>query len=184
MNSCRDLLALFPLHELFIYHARLIQTIPSDKHCHAPVCTESPSAACPSKRRRLSPSARGLKACSTITTQLLEPQHLVSAEFLFRSLQFLGLGAGLLTSSVEQPLQVADAKRMCVCPIITHGISPTRFCCRAATARIDSLQHLLASECTTSLWQPVVSITSGETLRGGPQRGRKVTRCLFGSLSL
>lgn len=69
-------------------------------------------------------------------------------QFLLRSLQFLGLGAGLLTPSMEQPLQGADAK--CVCPTITHGVSPIRFCCWAATARIDSLQHLLASECMTS----------------------------------
>lgn len=75
MNSCRDLLALFPLHELFTYHTRLIHTTPSDKHCRAPVCTESPGAARPGTRRPLSPSAAGgLHACST-KCQTHVPHH-------------------------------------------------------------------------------------------------------------
>lgn len=45
MNSCRDLPALFLLHELLIYHTWLTQTIPPNEHYHTPAYIEPPNTA-------------------------------------------------------------------------------------------------------------------------------------------
>lgn len=114
MNSCRYLLALFPLHELLMYHTWLIQTISPSDHYHAPVYTESPNPLCCTtslwlRQKKAShffkKRTERLLHCSK-HAQLLKPQHLGKHwQFLFRTLQFLlmlpGVGGNLLASSTE-----------------------------------------------------------------------------------
>lgn len=128
INSCRNLLALFPLHDLLIYHVWLIQTIPPNESYHESFCTESSNSMlhCITSAPTAEEEDQMFALLQQVCTISKAPHPGKHRQFLSRTVQIwatlTGLAAHLLTISMEQWLSVADATDVCVSQ---HQFAPT-----------------------------------------------------------